>query len=69
MPDPLRRMIVKGLPLVAGVGMVVSNGEAEAIEPNRPITPPPSKKKVVPGNSPNLSRAVGFEHLLFVSGV
>ena len=46
-----------------------SGDEAEANEPNQPMTPPPSGKKVIPGNSPNLSRAVGFERMLFVSGV
>lgn len=71
MADPTRRMIVKGLPIVAGAGMFLNNGgnEVEAIEPNQPIAPAPSKKKVIPGSSPNLSRAIGFDRILFVSGV
>jgi 2-iminobutanoate/2-iminopropanoate deaminase len=64
-------MIVKGFPIVAGAGMLLNNSryEVEAIEPNQPVVPPPLGKKVYPGNSPNYSRAVGFERMLFVSGV
>lgn len=71
MPDPIRRKIVKGLPLIAGAGMALGHtvDATDATEPKPATNPPPSRKKVIPGNSPNLSRAVGFDRMLFVSGV
>lgn len=70
MTDPLRRKMLKSLPLIAGAGLVLNHAdESKAAEPKPAISLPTSKKKVVPGNSPNLSRAVGFDRLLFVSGV
>ena len=71
MAEPTRRMMMKGLPLVAGAGVVLNSvdrfslgGEPDSVSPQSS-----AKKKVVAGNSPNYSRTVAFDRMMFVSGV
>jgi 2-iminobutanoate/2-iminopropanoate deaminase len=66
MADPLRRKMLKGLPLIAGAGLVSTNShsEVEAADPKSN-----AQKKVIPGASPNLSRTASFDRMLYVSGV
>ena len=59
-----RRKIVQALPLVA-LGGVMGNQAARSHQEKQPA----SSKKVVAGGSPNFSRTVEFQRLLFVSGV
>ncbi len=72
MIDRARRILLKGLPFLAGAATLgaagLSNAAAQESMPvsRKGLAP---KKRPVPGDSPNLSRAVGFEQLVFVSGV
>lgn len=69
MVDSFRREMVKKIPLIAGAGLFLGGNDAHAIEPANPATPTSSKKKVIAGSSPNYSRAVVFDRMLFVAGV
>ena len=70
MADPHRRKMLKSLPLVAGAGLASINSQAQvdAAHPSDKAPAPP-QRKAVPGGSQNLSRAVSFDRILFVSGV
>jgi len=65
MADTNRREVIKSLPLLAGgtlaAGFLHRNAQAA---PNDAST-----RKVVAGRSPNYSRTVAFDRLLFVAGV
>lgn len=64
--DPRRRKLIQILPVVAGGTLVFGRNRGQA-QPAQ--TTQPSPRKIIPGSSPNLSRAVAFDRLLFVSGV
>ena len=63
--DPKRREVLANLPIIAGgaFALGVLNQDADA-------TPGAAQsRKVVPSKSPNYSRTVAFDRLLFVAGV
>lgn len=64
--DPLRRKLLKLLPVVAGTFILTRKG-AQAAQPAQSLQA--KSRRITAGSSPNLSRAVGFDRLLFVSGV
>lgn len=65
-----RRQIVKGIPLAAAAAaMFGTQGAASFAKGSQDSKHPSPTRKVVPGKSANLSRAIGFDRLLYVSGV
>lgn len=69
MADSTRRSFVKGIPLVAGAGLLLESAAQHSAASEPPPAPAGAGKKVVPGNSPNFSRTVSFDRVLYVSGV